>query len=583
MVHKSIRESRELLYELLESKLTNLSKAKFVEMLVSGSITMRAYGAGKDRIELVPQGNETPAAIKEHAQAISKSNFVTELGGSLPSGITLVDMHPPPTAESGTFNTFQFELDRGAGYQKETFFVVLRYPTARGAAGAAAQKNFADCLTMFLTGNGATAVTVESNKEGQQTTDVVAKYTMGSTTYMINFEVKSLEKGSTVSFFEKTHMKAVPKPGTSHDEADKIATRLLGVGKELRNYKRNVFFSGDPLPIPSIVSVGRSGRIDNLTITNNAAVVTVLQNHWKDDKDDFFVISNAEKYTIFSTSDQPKPFPGFSMPVFPPFDTTHITSAKFGTYGGAGPGRIRAALKIDVKLLNNFDCNLKLVEVATRTESSAMAGGAISGVQVPLGRGPDGKPATGDSKSKKKILSKNAKVQGQSWGNAKPLKLVEPINETRDLLWELLFEAAPLTVGDVKTALKYAKGKKLDAAKSAFAKRAAQVGAKTFLSFVPGLGGLSDAIEAGADIKDIYDAASSLKAKDKKKNPVWDKLSIDPGSSSIVDDGVETQFLKDLSDKIEIMRDDEELPDVDTQLANYLKDKFDGSHIAKKS
>lgn len=216
-------------------------------------------------------------------------------------------------------------------------------------------------------------------------------------------------------------------------------------------------------------------------------------------------------------------------------------------------------------------------------ESSAMAGGAISGVQVPLGRGPDGKPATGDSKSKKKILSKNAKVQGQSWGNAKPLNLVKPIQETRNLLWELLFEAAPLTVGDVKTALKYAKGKKLDAAKSAFAKRAAQVGAKTFLSFVPGLGGLSDAIEAGADIKDIYDAASSLKAKDKKKNPVWDKLSIDPGSSSIVDDGVETQFLKDLSDKIEIMRDDEELPDVDTQLANYLKDKFDGSHIAKKS
>ena len=218
-----------------------------------------------------------------------------------------------------------------------------------------------------------------------------------------------------------------------------------------------------------------------------------------------------------------------------------------------------------------------------RAEASTMAGGAISGVQVPLGRGPDGKPATGDSKSKKKILSKNAKVQGQSWGNAKPLNLVKPIQETRNLLWELLFEAAPLTVGDVKTALKYAKGKKLDAAKSAFAKRAAQVGAKTFLSFVPGLGGLSDAIEAGADIKDIYDAASSLKAKDKKKNPVWDKLSIDPGSSSIVDDGVETQFLKDLSDKIEIMRDDEELPDVDTQLANYLKDKFDGSHIAKKS
>jgi len=72
-----------------------------------------------------------------------------------------------------------------------------------------------------------------------------------------------------------------------------------------------------------------------------------------------------------------------------------------------------------------------------RSEASTTA--SVLGVTVPLGRSPDGKPATGDSKSKNKILSKNAKVQGQSWGNAKPLNRVKSINETRDLL-EHLFE-----------------------------------------------------------------------------------------------------------------------------------------------
>lgn len=451
MVHKSIRKSQELLW-LLEAKLTNLSKAKFVEMLVSGSTTMRAYGAEKDRIELVPQGNETLADIKERANAISTSNFVAELGSpstalELPNGIKLTGMHSPGAnlSKSGTFNTFAFEFDLPE-YKPETFFVVLRYQTARGAAGAAAQKNFADCLTTFLTGNGATAVTVESNKEGQQNTDVVAQYTMGSAQYKINFEVKSLEKGSTVSFFDKTHIKDLSKAKNSHREADKLAVALLGTGGELRNIK-SVFFSGDPLPTPSTGNAGQAGRIDDLEITNTSDLVNELRKHWVDNKDDFFVISNDKKYTIFSTSDQPKKFPGFSMSVFPKFTVLDTQGAKFGTFGAVRrPGLVRAAIKIDVKLLNNFDCNLKLGEDVTRTESSAVAGGAISGVQAPLDRCLNGKPASGDSKSKKKILSKNAKAQCQSLTDARLINEIKSINETRDLLRELLYEEMAITI-----------------------------------------------------------------------------------------------------------------------------------------
>ena len=88
---------------------------------------------------------------------------------------------------------------------------------------------------------------------------------------------------------------------------------------------------------------------------------------------------------------------------------------------------------------NTITKSARLKPTRQTSESSAMAGVAISGVQVPPGRSPAGKPASSESKSKNKILSNNAKVQGQSWGNAKPLKLVKPINETRDLL-EHLFE-----------------------------------------------------------------------------------------------------------------------------------------------
>jgi hypothetical protein len=151
----------------------------------------------------------------------------------------------------------------------------------------------------------------------------------------------------------------------------------------------------------------------------------------------------------------------------------------------------------------------------------------------------------------------------------------------RETIREILREEQTLRVGDVRQALKYARGKKIDAAAAAVAKKTAEKGALFVLKRIPLLGGALDAIEAGMELKDLYDAAMSVKPEDKKKDPLWDKLTIDPDTSAIVDDGVEAKFVNALGDRVDALDDDDELPDADTQLSGYLKGEFGGAHVSK--
>jgi len=146
---------------------------------------------------------------------------------------------------------------------------------------------------------------------------------------------------------------------------------------------------------------------------------------------------------------------------------------------------------------------------------------------------------------------------------------------------------ADLTVGDVKAALKYARGKRAKDAAAEFAKeagkKAAAVGVKSFLSIVPGLAGLADAVEAGLELKDLYDAAASATPEQKKANPLWDRLTVDPDTSRIIDDEVEDKFATELGNRISDLPDDTPLPDADTQLSSWLKDRYSGAHVTKGS
>lgn len=143
-----------------------------------------------------------------------------------------------------------------------------------------------------------------------------------------------------------------------------------------------------------------------------------------------------------------------------------------------------------------------------------------------------------------------------------------------------------LRVGDLRDAMKYARGKKI---KDAFAevskeagKKGVAVGLKALLSLVPGAAGVADIVEKGAELKDFYDAAMSVSPEEKKKNPVWDKITIDPDTSAIVDDALEAEFINLLGDRIKYLDDDDELPDADKQLNNFLKNKFNKSHVTKE-
>jgi len=139
-----------------------------------------------------------------------------------------------------------------------------------------------------------------------------------------------------------------------------------------------------------------------------------------------------------------------------------------------------------------------------------------------------------------------------------------------------------IKVGDIRKALKLARDLKGKEAKAEFSKKAATLGVKTVLGMIPALGAVSNILDKGLDVKDLYDAAKSASPKEKKANQLWDFITIDPESSAILDDKVESDFIDALSQKVSVLDDEDELPDADTQLASYLKGKYSGAHVTKK-
>lgn len=148
-----------------------------------------------------------------------------------------------------------------------------------------------------------------------------------------------------------------------------------------------------------------------------------------------------------------------------------------------------------------------------------------------------------------------------------------------------LLHEVDITVGDVKKALEYARGKRVKDAAAEVAKeagkKAGMLGLKSVLSLIPGAAAVQDAIETGMELKDLYSAATSVTPDVKKANPLWDILTVDPDTTAILDDEVEARFIKALGARVAALPDDTKLPDADTQLNNWMKGEFGGTQVTK--
>ena len=136
-----------------------------------------------------------------------------------------------------------------------------------------------------------------------------------------------------------------------------------------------------------------------------------------------------------------------------------------------------------------------------------------------------------------------------------------------------------IKVGDIRAALAAAKKTQNIKKGIEMAKSVGKIGVGMALKALPIAGNIVAALESGMEVADLYKSWKDLEPKVKKANGLWDKLTIDPETSAIVDDGVENEFINALSDRVARLADDDELPDADTQLAGYLKGKYSGTHI----
>lgn len=155
---------------------------------------------------------------------------------------------------------------------------------------------------------------------------------------------------------------------------------------------------------------------------------------------------------------------------------------------------------------------------------------------------------------------------------------------------DVIAERIVYTAGDLRQALQYIQkhkniAKAKEAAKSVG--KAAVVGLISVLSGGAGAPALiaaaakMGAIEAGTAAYDAYKAAQELDPAEKKKNPFFDYLSVDPDATAIVDDKLEDDFEKEFLSRLRYYDDEDELPDADRAFTSWLKNKFNQSHVTK--
>ena len=145
----------------------------------------------------------------------------------------------------------------------------------------------------------------------------------------------------------------------------------------------------------------------------------------------------------------------------------------------------------------------------------------------------------------------------------------------REYISELLKEASPTrnpeTVGDLKALI--------DDALSA---KRAEVGKGAAKDLAIGI--LADLLPGGGTIKGTFDAFKAMYSMpdDKRTGTALDYLDVDDDVSAIVDDNVETRFLKAVVEAVKGYDDNMRLADFNMteKLAKYIKQNFNSRTVA---
>ena len=115
------------------------------------------------------------------------------------------------------------------------------------------------------------------------------------------------------------------------------------------------------------------------------------------------------------------------------------------------------------------------------------------------------------------------------------------------------------------------------------AKAGGEVGKKALemtIEQIPVLNNIWSAVQGAKEAKDMIGILYGMDDKF-QSNTGLDKLNIDDNISKIVDDKVEAAFLNHLIDDLGKMNPDDQMPDVDIILQDFLANKFEG-HTVKK-
>ena len=136
------------------------------------------------------------------------------------------------------------------------------------------------------------------------------------------------------------------------------------------------------------------------------------------------------------------------------------------------------------------------------------------------------------------------------------------------------------TVGDLRSALEGAmQVKKKNLAKKHVKSSGQKVGYAIMNALFP-------LWRAGTAVKSIMDITGMLKAiykmpDEKRTNTGLDHLNVDDNISAILDDRVETQFIKDYLEFLEGQPDEQRIENVDMTelLINFIKRKYDGTKV----
>ena len=276
-----------------------------------------------------------------------QSNYIRSIKGVTGDLVTGSLMGVAGKYSTGGFPALETSFTDSSGTTHK-IPVVITWASKRTASGAAYQNATEGLVNIHLRNENYTDILTTTAEKGSQVADVEVSAT-SPTGQRVNFNIEV--KGPGGKYFDKT-VKRGSSTGTAAEKLIDDIASALATPQGLSASNLEEYIDGlrnkDPANQSSVGYIGdpgiqqRSGALPTkyFSLPPTQKIIDAIKKHWKNGEDTYFAVSDGSKAWLWYTGHGPNVLGA------EPFTSASVSgNISLSTYGTAGPGRLRVALK----------------------------------------------------------------------------------------------------------------------------------------------------------------------------------------------------------------------------------------------